>query len=461
MPSTRPCAHAGIQFDVSAHAEVAGFHRPNHDRRLAATTRSGRNPLVIKSLGKGIGSRALQSDTNRAALELAPAFPGPLVLPGDHLSIDPRDPPQSFRSWHLETHRNKPTKKRQTLYVAAVPEITARMRHMHAWLAPNDGKAMRRKDPKITTDGLRPLRVDDYVEYLAGFYHGMEVKPLPEQLKFIPWSGKGTAHEKYVGLAIGKNCTRVRTRSSPDGLFSGQLNLEDILDAAIEMLPADAYAIVLLTDHDLYEDEEDDFCCGRAYGGSRVCVVSSARYNPDLDAHENIDPAHMWPASHCKTYVDHLCDEENVESLVEAPRQQQLQASPLSHAIGAASAIKLQMTASAQRGLLFSRLARTVAHELGHCFGMGHCSYYACSMQGTAGMTEDVRQPPYLCPVCLGKVTHAIALELHDGDEGQKDSYIIDRYKALLDVCNKWCDVGMFAGYAAWLQSRLAILQAD
>lgn len=82
---------------------------------------------------------------------------------------------------------------------------------------------------------------------------------------------------KYVGLAHQNECTRVRVRRAPDGAFVAQLNLDNIFDAAIAILPANAYALVLLINHDIHENEEDAFCCGRAYGGSRVAVVQTAR----------------------------------------------------------------------------------------------------------------------------------------------------------------------------------------
>jgi archaemetzincin len=37
-----------------------------------------------------------------------------------------------------------------------------------------------------------------------------------------------------------------------------QLNLNDLLDAAIEILPADAYALIMLVEHDMFEDEDDE-----------------------------------------------------------------------------------------------------------------------------------------------------------------------------------------------------------
>ena len=72
----------------------------------------------------------------------------------------------------------------------------------------------------------------------------------------------------------------IRFRACADGAFLYQLDLNDILDVVISVLPVDAYAFLLLVEHDLYENEDDDFCCGRAYGGSRCAIVSMARYNP-------------------------------------------------------------------------------------------------------------------------------------------------------------------------------------
>ncbi|KAI2615782.1 hypothetical protein GGS26DRAFT_579086 [Hypomontagnella submonticulosa] len=465
------CPHDAIQLEPSAYAKTAGYNWPALDRRLAATTNSGRNPLAAR----GKSPDVLEKLTQDAANALSDVFPGPLVLPEDELACNPKYPPQSFRSWNHEDLRKnrKPNKKRKTLYVAAAPEIEAATGFMREWVHPRVGRGKGKgkgKGGKIPSNQeLEPPDVDDIIKYTGAFYHGMLVKRFPQRLRFVPWtepkksatrSESESGDTKFVGLAVGNNCTRVRVRPSPDGMFGGQLNLSDLLDVAIEMVPEDAYSIVLLVDHDMYEDEEDDFCCGRAYGADRVAVVSTARYHPALDGHAEIDLAHMWPASHCKAYVDDICAAEGVLRGLVTGKAVKTSSGPIWAALQAARSVERPLTLETRRLLWFSRLARTVVHELGHCLGLDHCVYYACVMQGTSRMAEDVRQPPYLCLVCLSKISHAVAYELQARGEAGKEEYVKERYRALVAICEEWREIGLFAGYIAWLRARLERLES-
>jgi len=192
----------------------------------------------------------------------------------------------------------------------------------------------------------------------------------------------------------------------------------------------------MIVEHDLYEDDDDDFACGRAFGASRICTVSTARYNPSLDILIGLDRSHAWPASHCQTYIGEICgvtgDDSTMSSLAISADN------PLQAAVTAFSHYSEHSTEI----LWLERVCRTASHELGHCFGMEHCGFYACMMQGTSSIAEDVRQPPYLCPIDSAEVLHAL-----DCDGNARD-------KAILDVCSKFgSSGGMFTAYAAWLQA--------
>lgn len=441
MSKLTACNHTALLFEPSPFAELAGFERPEPRARIAATTPSGRAPPALR------GKSSTDTTLLKQAQKESQTYPGPLVLPHDALNYDPDgdEPAQSFRSWLHEKARNKVTPERRTLYVGAPPRIGEEVSFMKDWTRPNlassSGPPSKRPrtekgtQPPTSTSSLQSPTADETIAYLRAFYHGLDVKPLPINLRWSPWTaGKGhpkvtpNSVPKYIALSYGAIATRVRARPTPDNAFLAQLNLDDILDAAIAMLPSDAYAMVLFVDHDIYESPDDDFCAGRAYGGSRVSVVQSARYNPLLDATAGITHDHAWPASHCKAYIDSLCAVEDVEAKLPTATETRLSKSgPMRAATDIVSKLKVSNAKTDLEALWSSRVLRTVSHELGHCLCLAHCFFYACIMQSTSSLLEDTRQPPYLCPVCDSKISYTIIIELQGGTEEDRKHWAYDR----------------------------------
>ena len=432
---TSSCDHVNLVLHSSSHAESAGYIQPDTAKLAAATSVSG---------------RVSKSNTFPTAASSPSTFPAPLVLPEDDIAYDPKQPGQSLRGWIQMKTRNEVTARRKTIYVVDPSKChdPSLSRRLEIWTQPKVGKS---NAPRINKPSTQ-----DVVDYLQAFYLGMNVKRLNDFFEFTSWDESETSNAEapnFIGLIAKKEIVRIRTRSCPDQIFQRQLNLSDLLDACISALPGDAYALVLLTDQDLFEDEEDDFCCGRAYGGSRVAVVSSARYHPLLDETQNVEREHAWPASHCAAYVKECCSEtagkkstkkrriEQDPKMAKAAVDSPMQAAVLAYKT--APSVIESTNPDLLAGLWLGRVCRTVSHELGHCFGIAHCAYYACAMQSTASIAEDARQPPFLCPVDLVKVLRATG-----ADE-------IDRYRALLGFCKRNQAVQLFVAFGAWIVSML------
>ncbi|KAJ7442676.1 hypothetical protein FB451DRAFT_99911 [Mycena latifolia] len=437
-----PCKHATLSFTSSLHSSQAGYVRPTAQQREAAAT------LQPVSKGKGRLKRPASSKDDPDL----DAFCAPLVLPGDDLAEDPEYPPQSIQEWYSDEDRNEVKPERNTIYVAAPPTVEPSVSSVASWSTSKHADA-----------SVEPPDVTDIIGYLAAFYHGMPVKRLPP-LRLTHWGAKPSPTPRFVGLRTATECVRIRTRASLDGVFARQLNLDDLLDAAISVLPDDAFALLFLVPFDIYESPDDDFTCGRAYGGSRVAVISTARYHPGLDRHQNIDRLHAWPASHCKGYMDLYCSEAEAPDTRRPKKKTKDKVAPSTSESGSlepaayaalsplhAAVIAHDVlpslgeapTAAALSALWLGRACRTASHELGHCLGIDHCVYYACAMQGTASLREDGRQPPFLCPVDLAKLLHATG-------KTQESTY-----RAMLAFCDKHLDCHLFVAFAAWIRAQL------
>jgi archaemetzincin len=432
------CTHEWQQLDPSPHAAECRFKQISEQKRIAATTLDGR------VTGKPLGTKESRA--------LTQAFPGPLVLPGDDMSYDPDYPPQSVLAWKRLKERNTVSPERKTIYVAGPPRTD--LAYVREWSQPATGNSRSIPHPSQA----------DIEGYLSAFYHGMPVKELPGNFNFVEWDANPKSNRKSkrnpsgtIALERDGFATRIRSRPmNEDKCYTRQLNLEDLLDALIENLPDDAYALLLVVEQDLYENDDDDFCCGRAYGGSRISVVSTARYNPLLDEVQDVERDHAWPASHCADYVEARCenDPEPKRKKAKTVNSPPDETAPIRLAIGAHTSLPSPSKLSSAddlTGLWLGRVCKTASHELGHCMGFDHCVYYACVMQSTANLTEDARQPPYLCPVDLSKILIATGEAL--GIEGKSDE--MQRYEALLGYCENRENVHLFAALGSWIRGQL------
>ena len=464
------CAHRDLMSGPSGYAEQVGYVRPSAEQRA-------------KAAGLKQGQQVAED-----------SFPGPLVLPNDDLDLDPKWPPQSVRSWVREKERNEVTDDRRTLYIAPPPRIDSEAKHMQSWSTPC---GVSDDDSKTR---ISPPNAQAVAQYLQAFFCGMQVKclePSVGPLYFRRWQDdkprikkrKHSDEVPSIALANAIEAVRIRSRRCPDGAFPQQLNLNDLLDVVISTLPADAYSLLLLVEQDMYEEEDDDFCCGRAYGGSRCAVVSMARYHPKLIASNisTLTVSHPWPVSHCADNVNSLViealsekvgkgkrrlgdDRQNphggktiplidLTSSSPPPPEPASTAPPIESAMREAVQRWAANPNTTQESRWLSHICRTASHELGHCFGIDHCVYYACNMQGASSMAEDRRQPPYLCPVDSEKVKRAIA-----GKEKENGRWQIDHYQALLRFCKDRMDNDegdIWAAFAGWLESRLRECRED
>ncbi|MEP4078994.1 archaemetzincin [Haloferula sp.] len=144
---------------------------------------------------------------------------------------------------------------------------------------------------------------------------------------------------------------RVKARSRINRMSAKkQWNSEDLLRWLPGKLPDDGYAMLAVTMTDLYPGEDWNFVFGQASIKNRVGVFSFARYHP------------AWTGRKA---------DANTERLV------------------------------------LRRAAKVLTHEMGHMFGIRHCIFHECNMNGANHLEEADSTPMHLCPVCLRKLQRA------------------------------------------------------
>ncbi|CAF1027073.1 unnamed protein product [Adineta ricciae] len=98
-----------------------------------------------------------------------------------------------------------------------------------------------------------------------------------------------------------------------------------------------------------------------------------------------------------------------------------------------------------ERVLILKRAVSTYVHEVMHLFGLEHCIYYSCLMNGCNCESEMDRQLLYLCPICLKKMYLSF---------GKERFRIKEMYQGLLELCRKV----EFQEEVHWYENRLRLL---
>ncbi len=161
-----------------------------------------------------------------------------------------------------------------------------------------------------------------------------------------------------------------------------QILTEDVLRWLKGKLPADAFCLLAITMEDLYPEPSWNFVFGQASLTERVGVYSFARYDP---------------------------------AFYGAERGQDYQK------------------------LVLRRSMKVLTHETGHMFGLAHCIYFSCVMNGSNHLQESDRRPLHLCPVCLRKLQFSVGFD------------VVKRYQELMQF-NQGAG---FEDEAKWLTQRL------
>src|SRR6266498_1048443 len=207
------CTHAHLVLEPTPHADEVGYRQPTVRQRAAASCLNS-STLVAKR------KRTFVKDDGSVP---ASTFPAPLVLPGDDLALDPTLPfIQSLQSWFREEDRNEVTHQRNVIYVAAPPDVEPDVESVESWTQPH-----------LDEEDESPIsapNIEDVVDYLAAFYHGLPVKLLRiPKLRFTTWDkpvkklskaprakkrdkkskSLATPATTFLGLSIGTECVRI------------------------------------------------------------------------------------------------------------------------------------------------------------------------------------------------------------------------------------------------------------
>ena len=160
-----------------------------------------------------------------------------------------------------------------------------------------------------------------------------------------------------ISIGTGGFTSRTNSMTRRQQILTG-----DVLEWLKGKLAGDAFCVLAITMEDLYPEPSWNFVFGQASLTERVGVYSFARYDPAFFGEDR-----------GKDY----------------------------------------------QKLVLRRSMKVLTHETGHIFGLAHCIYFSCLMNGSNHLQESDRRPLHLCPVCLRKLQFSVGFD------------VVKRYQAL------------------------------
>lgn len=73
--------------------------------------------------------------------------------------------------------------------------------------------------------------------------------------------------------------------------------------------------------------------------------------------------------------------------------------------------------------MMLRRSCATMAHETGHMFGVAHCTFFHCVMNGTNNLPESDNAPLHVCPVDLRKLQYCLGFDTRKRYESLRNFY--------------------------------------
>ncbi|XP_072098710.1 archaemetzincin-2 isoform X1 [Mobula birostris] len=158
-----------------------------------------------------------------------------------------------------------------------------------------------------------------------------------------------------------------------------QIHTGGILKYLKKRKPKDAFCIVGITMIDLYPEDSWNFVFGQASLTEGIGIFSFARYDDEF---------------YTINYKGKLKGKQPVV--------------PSDYSV-----FDEYYTPSITSELLL-RSCKTLTHEIGHIFGLQHCQWLQCVMQGSNHLDESDRRPIDLCPICLRKLQCAVNFDIKE-----------------------------------------------